>query len=388
MAKVTTITHGDLAFLPLQPAAPIAETLEWLSDVFQSQNGTESVLQLRDAPRQSFSYTIPEQAWQKEAGLNVEYGALSSLWGIPIWTEAQFLGAVAPTSTLAATVDVYDFRDASLCFLWQDENTYQVLDIATVGAGVLNLSEPTNAYTGAWLMPMRVGRVTGSISRKNKSDNMMTSVAFRCEDNATIPDASAPTQYLGDDIYFDNPLDAGSGVDRVVNTRIDLIDYSLGIVSQRAPWLNNRIDYQRNVLCSSPEEVREFKQWLQRRAGKVKRFWEPSFDNDLRKQSTGTVNSTFLVARDNLTDWSALPRKNVAFELDDGSWLASGVTSITIVSGTQVQLNLGTALAVPASRIRRVSWLGLKRLNTDRVELSWGPGGIMQANMMVTELNP
>lgn len=391
MAKVTTVTAGDLAFLPLQPAAPVTEILDWVSDLMQSQNGTEDVLQLQAAARQQFKYSFPETAAQKEMGFNVQYQAISKLWGIPIWTEAQLVGAITSgDDTITCTVDVFDFRDASLVYIWQDDSHYQVLDIDTVGSGVLNLhsGQTTNAYTNAWVMPMRVGNVVTSISRKDSGGDVMTQITFRCNDNVALDAGSAPTQFNSDDLYTDNPLMGTDGVTFAVNTRIDLLDYGMGPVAQRTPWLHNRVDYNRSVMCTSPIEVRALKQWLARRAGKVRRFWEPSFVNDLRKQSTGTVGSTFLVARDSLTDWSTLPRNHVAFELKDGSWMVRTVSSITVISGTQVQLNLDTALAVPAESIYRVSWLGLKRLDTDHFELQWIGNGVMQLAMAVTEIAP
>jgi hypothetical protein len=389
MAKITTVLAGDLALLPLQPIAPVTETLQYLTDLFQSHNGKEGVLQLRAAPRQSFKYTYPEQAWQKQAGFNVQYGALSKSWAIPVWTEAQYIGTIANGSgALSCTTDVYDFRGPGLCFIWQDDSHFQLLDVASVSSGLITFhsGQTANAYTGAYVMPCRYGRVSGSFSRKVNADNIFTDVVFSVDDTATITDAAAPTQYLGDDLYTDAPED--NGVSRVVNTRIDLLDYDLGPVTQRATWINNRVDYQRNILCANAQEVRAFKQWFQRRAGKFKRFWEPSFDNDLRKQSTGVVSSALLVARDNLTDWASLPRNHIAVELDDGSWLVRAISSIATISGSQLQLNLDSALAVSATQIRRISWLGLKRLNTDQVELTWQGGGVMQTNMQVTELNP
>lgn len=389
MPKVTTAHFTNLAFLPLQPAQPVAETLEWLSDLMQSHNGTEEILQLRSAPRQTFSYTIPEQAWQKVVGFNTEYQALTKQWGVPVWTEAQFVGAIANgTTALTVPTNVYSFRSVGLVFIWQDDSHFQVLEIDTVSDGSLALHTATNGYTGAYVMPMRVGHVAGPIQRRSNGDNVQTTVNFEIDDGFDVGSGSAPTQFLGDDIYFDLPLFENGSVNYSINSRVDLVDYALGPIARRPVWLHNRVDYQRNVLCATAAEVRAYKQWLVRRAGKFKRFWEPSFENDLRKQSTGTVNTTFLFASDNITDWSALPRNHVAFELDDGTWLARTVSSITTVSGTQSQLNLDTTLAVPASRIRRVSWLGLKRLNADRVDLNWIGGGVMQSHTMVTELQP
>lgn len=391
MPKITTVSAGDLALVPVQPIAGVTETLAWYTDLYQSLNGTEEALQLRAFPRQSFQFKFPEQAWQKQSSFNTQYAAIAKPWAIPVWTEAQYLGIVSASSTsLTCVTDVFDFRSGGLCFLYQDDSHWQLLDLGAVTDGNIDLyaGETTLAYTGAWLMPCRVGRVSGSITRTLNATMNMSQVTFAVDDNAAIPDADDPTQYLDDDLYTDVPLDGDAGVNRVINTRIDITDYDLGPVTQRAPWLTNRVDYQRNILCTTPQEVRAFKQWLQRRAGKVKRFWEPSFDNDLRKQSTGAITTSFLVANDGVTDWAALGRSHVAFELADSSWLVRALTSITVISDLQVQLNFGTSLAVSASSIRRVSWLGLKRLNTDKIQLDWKGAGIMQANMMVTELSP
>lgn len=391
MAKVTTVTAGDLAFLPLQPNAPVTETLDWVSDLMQSQNGTEDVLQLQAAARQGFQYTFPETMLQRAMGFNVQYQTLAKLWGIPVWTEAVNVGALSnASSSIAVDTTTADYRASSLVYVWQDDSHYQVLDIDTLDDTTLNLlsGQTTNAYTNAWVMPMRVGQIVGAVNRKDSGGDVVTQIVFRCNDNVALDAGDSPTQFNSDDLYTDNPLMGDDGVTFAVNTRIDVLDYGLGPVAQRTPWLYNRVDYQRSVMCVSPSEVRTFKQWLARRTGKVKRFWEPSFVNDLRKQSTGALTTSILVARDALIDWTALPRNHVAVELDDGSWLVRTITSITSISGTQVQINVDSSLAVSASRVRRISWLGLKRLDTDHFELQWIGNGVMQCAMAVTEIAP
>jgi hypothetical protein len=390
MSKVATDLYGELALLPLQPQAPVKEGFEWLTDVQRSKNGSEVRLKLRIYPRQSFSYQVPEQAWQKNAGFNVQYGALPKKWAIPVWTEAQYLGAVASgLTTLPCVTDVYDFRDASLALLWQSPTSFQVLEIDTVNSGDIEVTEETNTFTAAWLMPLRVGRVANIFDRGSNGHNVLTEVLFDVDDNNEFS-IDAPTQFLGDDIYFNVPDSGESGLKYEITTRMDVTDFELGIVAQRAPWTYNRVIRPFNVLCENPQQVRDFKGWLMRRSGQYKQFWEPSFENDFQKQSTGTVNSTYLVAKDGLLDWTEISsRPHVAFELDDGSWLTRTLTSISSVSTTQAQLNLSSSLGgIAASRIRRVSWLGLKRLNSDRIEMSWIGAGVMRATVPVVEISP
>lgn len=388
MAKVTTTLAGDLALLPLQPKAPVKEVLEWLTDVQTSRNGTEMRLELRVYPRQTFSYTVPEQAWQKNAGFNVQFGALSEDWAVPIWTESQYIGAVSVADTLNCVTDVYDFRDTSLALLWQAPDKWQVIEIVTVGDGVLNLLEDTEVFTGAYLMPLRIGHVVNAIGRRATGHNVETQVIFEIDDNTAFQ-IELPDQFLDDDLYFTVPLLDGDKLDYDLQTRIDTVDFELGLIARRAPWKYNRVVRAFNVLCETPQEVRNFKGWLMRRAGRYRQFWEPSFENDFQKQSTGTVNSAILVAKDGIFDWDQIAdRAHIGIELDNG-WEVRTVTSITNVGAQQVQLNLDTSLGgVNATRIKRISWLGLKRLNSDQCEMNWIGNGVMQATVPVIEIAP
>lgn len=388
MAKVTTALFGDIAVLPVEAERPIREVLEWLTDLQISHNGTESGLSVRRNPRQRFTLSVPEQAWVKTAGLNVEYGALRELWGVPLWTEPQYLGAVTvSTSALACVTDNYDFRDASLAFLYESPTSWQVVEIATVGSGVLNLSTPTNAFTRAWLMPMRLGYVVNNITRKSNGHNVVTDITFDIEDNLQLDEGDAPTQFLSQDIYLDEILGDSDRTPSVIDSRVDVVDYELGAVARRAPWLYNRVNRTHQVICETPAEVREFRQWLMRRSGRLNKFWQPTFESDLRKVSTGTINSAIIVSSDGYLDWTPT-RNHVAFELDDGSWQTRTITSASQINPNEVQLNWTGALSVNASRIRRISYLGLKRLNADRIELNWIGGGVLTAAVSVVEVQP
>src|SRR5262245_36294877 len=120
MAKQTTALFGTVAFVPTQPQAPMQESLEWLTDLMVSQNGTEQALQLRTAPRQRFTYNLPEQDDKKQASFNTQYGAIPNLWAIPIWAEPQYVGTLAAAATsISCVVDIYDFRDESLAFIYE-----------------------------------------------------------------------------------------------------------------------------------------------------------------------------------------------------------------------------------------------------------------------------
>lgn len=387
MAKVTTSLFGEVALLPVQPQAPMRETLEWFTDILPGQSGAEEAIQLRSAPRQSFAYTYPEQDTVKQMTFNVQYGAIKKLWAIPLWSEAQLVGALADDEdTITADTDLYSLRADSLAFLYQSPTKYQLVEIDTAAGGEVVITTPVDgAFTSAWLMPARVGHVVKSFSRKTSGYGNVTDVTWEVQDNAELDEGDAPTQFLSNDIYFDAPEVDGA---HDLNTRIDRVDYQLGIVGRRFPWTYNRVGRSHRVMCEDATEVAAFRQWLGRRAGKKRRFWEPSFQNDLRKRSTGTVTTAFVVDSDSLLEWT-LQRTHIAFQLDDGSWLTRTINSTTQLDPDRVQLTLSSSLGgIDARRIVCVSWLGLKRLDTDRIEIEWIGNGVMNASLNTTELQP
>lgn len=386
MPKVTTAQFGDVAILPFQVVPPVRQSFKWVTDVFESQNGTESVLQLRETPRESFSLTMPEKAATKARGFIAQYGAIAGAWALPIWHEQQYVGFVADgNSTLVCDTSSHDFRDASLALLIKDADTFQILEIDSVGDDILNLSNETVEMQRAYVMPLRVGRIVGSFERQSSGYDVVTDFAFETSETLLLtPDA--PTQFLGDDIYFMPPMMDGQRMSFTVSRRIDVSDYEIGPVSTRSPWLNSRVARPHSVVCVTLAETLAFKNWLFRRAGKFRRYWEPSFEHDMRLASVGAINSTILVKRDDFTVW---PRLHVAFELDDGTWLARVISNFEDIDPTTTQVNLAVSLGgVDASRIRRISWLGLKRLDADLVELNWIGNGVMKSSIATVELQP
>jgi phage baseplate assembly protein gpV len=132
--------------------------------------------------------------------------------------------------------------------------------------------------------------------------------------------------------------------------------------------------------------MRQFREWLHRRAGRYRAFWQPTFESDFRVRSMGTVTTSLIVASDDYLPHSA-QRPHLAVEAA-GVWYARTITDAVQLDADRVQLVLNSALNVAAERIARVSYLGLKRLDTDRVEMNWVGGGVCTVEMRLLELAP
>lgn len=387
MSKVVTSLFGTVALLALPVQAPMQESLAWLTDILNSHNGTEEALQLRAAPRRQLQYSIPQQAWDRSQAFNTERGALRQKWAVPVWSETQVVGALASgaTSVVCNTTD-FDLRDESLVLLYQSTTKWQVAEVTAVASGSISITATTQAFDNATLIPLRIGYIRGDVTRSSNGHNAVAQVLFDLDDSIELTSA-APTQFLGNDIYFDEVLMGDARYDASLEAQDNQADYELGVVHRRAPWTYARHVMQYDRMMTTPAEVQAFRLWLHRRAGKYRKFWAPTYENDLRKASTGTVTTTFKFKRDSYDDW-ATDRIHAAFEDDAGNWYPRTLSNIVVSDSTTLQATLSSALNVHASRIRRVSYLGLKRLTSDAVDLNWIGNGVCQASLSVTELTP
>lgn len=385
MAKVTTTLFGSLALLPMPAQAPMVESLAWLTDVINSYNGTEERHQLRGSPRTQIQYNIPQQAWTRQRAYNTERGGLRQKWAVPVWSQVQLIGAVAnaATSINCDTVN-YDLRANSLALLYESEDAWQVVEISAKTDASITVTA-TQAFTRAVLVPLRIGYVSGTVRRNSNGHNAVSIVTFDLEDNVALT-SDAPTQFLSYDLDTDEVL-FEDRYEAELDAEENKADYELGLVARIAPWTYTRHSMSYMKVLTTPAEVLAFRKWLHRRAGKYRAFWQPTYEHDLRVASTGTINTTIRFKKDSYQDWAA-DRTHIAIQDDAGTWYPRTLSNVTSVDSTTLQCTLNAALGLAASRIRRVSYLGLKRLSSDRVELAWVGNGVCKVSIGVTELSP
>lgn len=373
------------AMLTLQPQAPVKESLAWKTDVMESMNGSENRLQVRLSPRQQFQLSYPTNAKETARAFNTIYSERAGQWLVPVWSQAQRLGNVAAGLTTLAAATTFEFRASSLAILWQATDRWQVVGVDLVGSGNLTLSSLTEAFDDAWLMPVRFAHMVSNPQKRLNGYEVEWQITFDVDDNTSL-EVLAPEQYLGDDIYFDASLLSGDSLTDDVVARIDKHDEELGVVAYLNPWLHNRVGRTHRVLAANAAEAWAMRQWLHRRAGRYKQFWQPSFEVDLRLLSTGTIVGNIIVSQDEYERFAST-RTHLAIQAGS-TWYARTITGITKLDDNRIQLTLDSALNIDASLVVRVCYLGLKRLDTDMVEINWIGGGVAQTEFRIVELRP
>lgn len=375
------------AMITVSPEAPVRETLSWRTDVQESYDGSEDRLQVRQSPRQEFEYRYPTQPERKTSAFNAIYGARAERWLVPIWTQAQLIGTVtAGQQALAVNTAYSEFRGASLALLWKDPDNWQLLGIDSLDSASLTLVGTTEALDSAWIMPVRFARIMSNVRKKTDAHQAEYLIRYEALDNATlaVPD---PAQFLGDDLYTDETLLIGKSVSDNLIRRVEVLDQALGTVAFRSPWEYTRVSRPYRKLAGDASEAWAIRQWLHRRAGRYKSFWQPSFEADLRLKSTGTITS-FLIVEDDEYRRHATDRTHIAVETIDGTWYARTITLVNDSGNGEIKLTLDASLDVEASNVLRVCYLSLKRLDTDRVRITWQGGGIAQMDARTVELSP
>lgn len=372
--------------LPLFPYPPDAATerLEWLTDVIEAYDGTEQRTRVREAPRQFFDYRHPVQAAEYARSSNLLRESRAAVWLVPVWAEAQTIGALAPTATVTMDTATTDLRVGEQVLLWESPRNWEAAVILAVGIGAITLEQPTaTTFTHAQVMPVRYGRLAVDPQRDTNSHTARWNLSWQIEENIALA-TSAPTQFLGDDLDFPEFLRPGESIQDGLKRRVETTDFELGDFAYRSPWDASRLARPYHALVADRAALWTYRVWLHRRAGRFRPFWTASRDSDLRLRSTGTIVSALLVDTD---DYFA-DRPHLAFALTDGTWVVRTVTGASVAGAGTTQLILDTALNIPASTIRWISYLGLTRLDADAVEIAYLHGGAARATVRMLELNP
>lgn len=369
--------------------APATEYLEWKTNIITSNNGTEQRIRIRKAPRQSYSVKYPLQNSDLRSAENRAYGWLTRRWAVPLWSEAQQITTVNSGATsVSLDTTTTDYRVNSLVYIYESNSVNTTMDINSVISNRLDLKKPLQqGYSNPWVMPVRIGTVKGGIKRNYKGYQGNLEVNFEFSDNIDLGQGTAPTQFLGEDIYFDEILMGEELTDEFI-ARVDELDFETGQFITYAPWTVNRIRRPFSYILQGLNEIWTFRKWLHRRNGRWKPFWIPTFENNLNIVQTGNLTTSVTVTADDYKLFGK-NRSHLAIQLFNGTWLTKTVTGITDLGNNQIALAVDVAFSsITSSDVKRICFLGLKRLDTDRVEIKWDTNRTVYCTIPMIEITP
>lgn len=370
---------------PYQPEAPFKEKIEFSTDLFTAEDGTETALKLRSVPRKSYNLSFPMNFEKQPKANNLLRVGVKDEIVFPVWSEAIYRNIDLPSIVKWINFDTtpYSYADDGYAFIWSSDDVWQLVALEEVEPTRLVLMNLGVAQPPHWIMPAH--RAYFPTGFRRVTDGYNSSLQLNCVLKSNGDKAvSTPTQYLGNDVFL-REFDTQSGdseEDVFTNTRI--FDSGVGVVSLSNSWDDVRTARNMYFFNSSISEISEMKDFLYRRSGRYKSFWQPSFNSDLKVLNQTTITTSIDVKADGL-DFMLEKRNHIAIEAD-GVWYLRQIYSYLETSPGIWQLNFIENLDIAPDTIKRVSWLGRWRLDTDSIEITYRTGGISTCSVRAVEV--
>ena len=378
--KISTQNFGDVILLTSPALVGAVESIGFKTDVFESKNGTETRIPLKDKARQTLGFSSIVLKEEIARNFNVQWGGLRKNWAVPLFQESQYIGDVSADFVLCRT-DIFSFYDGCLALL--KNNSEQILvEVQAVESDRLLLADVVN-ISNAKLYPVRVCFISGDISRQISNFYTRSDVSFIVIDEPEVAE-SVPDQFLENDLHkFCLMLD-GSSLESTISQQQSVINNEVGVIYQGTDWNFARYSKQYRTILRGPEELYTYRQFLFRRRGKYRPFWLPTYEANMRCKSSGFISTVMLIESDQYKQL-ADNRKHIAVK-SNGHWTVHTITASALVSGSTVQVTITPALNKNASSIQRISYLGLYRLNADSVDLNYQGAGIVEVSVPILEI--
>jgi hypothetical protein len=309
-----------------------------------------------------------------------------------MWIEARKVDAAVTQgdTVINANTEYGDFRVDRLAVLWESADKFDVFQITSFTATTITANRGINDDFSAdtWLMPVRSCRMLRDPTRTASGYDAILETVMEITDNVTLTTAASAIQWNGEDTFFMEPLATGNnGVDDKYEHRIDVMDFGTGVVDWNAPWNNIRINREFELILEGKQEIWEYREWLHRRAGRLRPFYMPTFENHFKILTVGNVADSFRAVANDYSRQSTA-RTTICFKMVDGTYEIRTITGAVVNAFEELEVTFTPNLDEDASAIDEVNFFGLKRLGNDRMEIEWHPNNVAVTMVPITELSP
>ena len=128
---IVPVTGTRLTPWPYEFRKPTEETLEWLTDIITSYDGSEQRINIRKGPRQSFSvkaFLRQDEIFQLD---NVLYDWRGRLWALPIFSEQRTLTSIytADDPTIEVSTLFGSFRIEGQAIIFSNSENFEIFTI-------------------------------------------------------------------------------------------------------------------------------------------------------------------------------------------------------------------------------------------------------------------
>ena len=356
---------------PFMPQHGVNEVLEWNTDVLRTRE-SEQRIAVRNAPRQLLAYSF----WMDEHTLStaraLAYGWGGGQFGIPVWPEVAYVGAVALTDTsILVDTTVADYVQGGRVMIWQSNSYYTEAVISSLTSSQLNLSAQVGkTFTAAYVCPLRVGvMVEGLTVQRGPNTTAKTSVEFRVDDNATYTASSGFPTFRGLEVLTDVMYYLGGTDERVIR-EVEVFDNLTGKVYTPVRYSKTDQTFYVGFSLQTRLDIKRIRSWLHTLKGRLTPFWLSSQAKDLTLVSdVGSGDTVIQVS--SIGYQLYYTATTIRILRTNGTVTYHSVNSGTTTGAIDyLTLSAAAGTAATVAGTEQISFMRCVRLDSDRVEIS------------------
>lgn len=392
--------------------------MSWLTDKIEHRDASEQRIQGRLDPRRQLEFSVLPLDDHERSALDVfMWGAMRSPVVVPIWTDPQTLQSAASSGQPVVTIPTttYDFdEDAYIC-LWQDWNSYEVVQIDSLTSSSVTCTENLVSTwpAGTCVLPARLARInprqsstrmgggnlTPSVVSEGLCDVAPWKVVFDIDETSRSINrlgSLTPTQYLSIDVYPSDP-DYSESLSLDLDADFGIIDAQTGVVAvdSSAKLFPTQL-FQYNDKFFTRADISTFLNYIHRWNGSRAPFWLSTQENDFVPTAVDAGFTGWLTYKaTGYPDFVSGTYRNAisihylrnGLILQAGSETQRGILDAEVLGGglERIQINVENIGSDDFDKFR-VSFLKYCRLESDVVELSWINGCMANVRLTMREL--
>lgn len=377
---------NTIPVFPFRPnwSTPVADTLQWRTDVHRAYAGNEQRVCLRAKPRRRIEYRAAVWGEERQRFENLLRGYQKLVFGLPLWHQGSRLTAQASAGATVISIPGGDWgdrrmRDGLALLLYRDYKTWEVVTEQSRAGGdiTLNASLGRTWPAGSLLYPVVVGKLPEEVSAERLTGDVLDAVLAWTLDprtaSPTLPTSLTWDTYAGYPVVKTQP-NWVRPVTRSFRHAFDTFDTDTGVVewtpTEALPHATRRYSW----TLRSNAQVLDFLAFLDRCKGRLSPFLAPEWSTAFEVVADNTADTTKVRVRNNryLAD-DAFDATNDRFYIrkSDGSEYFRQAVGAEALPGGILELTLNTATPVTPETVIGFTPLQLCRFDSDSLTLAW-----------------
>ena len=373
---------------PFVPQRKMQEQLTWLTEVIDCKSA-EQRLALRNIPRSTwqFNYQLLQQELEAATYLARNYGDVD--YYLPVWPELTKVGTItALDTTIVFSTTSKRFKDGGYAFIIGDNWKTEVVEIATVAAGQLNLAAPyvAKSYTNAYVLPCYAAKMTNGFTfKKLNAEYFTASASFTITDSFEVTPANPYTSYNSSYVVTDRPVVKGAVSENHVN-QVAVFDNIAGPLTYAALFDYAVSDSSLAWSFDNLVATATFRQWLYITKGRAGSFYCPRWSRDFIVDVDIVNTDTSIIVIDNDVRDDAYTG-HIAIIKTDGTQVYAEVTGWSAAGLGQASMDLSGAIGadILTSEVEMITRLPVMRLNSDSISFDYSNGSVVNVVIPIKE---